>query len=400
MSEAVVMKFGAWLRGAKPYLLMIGLQFGSAGMYILCMDALNKGMSRYVFIVYRNAIAAISLGPFALVLERKVRPKMTFRIFSEIMALAFLEMILDQCFTLLGMKLTSASFVVALMNTVPSITFVLAIIFRMERMKMKEIRCQAKVIGTVVTLGGALIMALYKGPLVDVVRGSSSSGAAGHPNNANDDPAGGSHWLLGSCVILLACIAFSGFYILQAVTLRKYQAEMSLATLICLVGSFQSAGVAAYMERHRPHAWSLAWDSTFFAPAYAGIVASGIQYYVQGVVMKTMGPVFVTAFNPVRMIIVTILASFLLSEQLHLGSIIGGVVVSVGLYLVAWGKHKEYKHLMPPSPEKDTRQLPVTMAPTIVVDDHKPQESVLICDQNNGLDLTVSNNTQERQSCK
>lgn len=116
-------KLMAWFRGAKPYLLMIALQFGSAGMYILAKDALNKGMSHYVFIVYRNACAAISLGPFALVLERspllnfpilqnsflllyilllyinpfcslvcrKVRPKMTFRIFFEIMALAFVE---------------------------------------------------------------------------------------------------------------------------------------------------------------------------------------------------------------------------------------------------------------------------------------------------------------------
>ncbi|XP_054799131.1 WAT1-related protein At4g08290-like [Prosopis cineraria] len=389
-------KAGAWLRGAKPYLLMVGLQFGSAGMYIMAKDALNKGMSHYVFIVYRNAIAALSLGPFALVLERKVRPKMTFRIFSEIMALAFVEVILDQCFTLLGMKLTSASFVVAVMNTVPAITFVLAVLLGMERMKMKEIRCQAKVMGTVITVGGALLMALYKGPIVDVASGSS-----GHPENVSD-PAG-SQWLLGSFVVLVACIAFSGFYILQAVTLRKYPAEMSLATWICLVGSFQSAGVAAYMERHRPQAWSVAWDSTFFAPAYSGIVTSGIQYYVQGVVMRRMGPVFVTAFNPLRMIIVTSLACLLLSEQLHLGSIIGGVVVSVGLYLVAWGKYREFKDVMPPSPAKDStphwpeQQLPVTMTPT-AVDHPNPHESIVICDQNTCPDSTISNNTQQPQS--
>ncbi|KAK4276745.1 hypothetical protein QN277_014858 [Acacia crassicarpa] len=380
-------KLGACLRDAKPYLLMVGLQFGSAGTYLLAKDALNKGMSHYVYIVYRNVIAAIALGPFALVLERKVRPKMTFRIFFEIMALAFVEVVVDQCFTLVGMKLTSASFVVALMNTVPSITFVVAVILRMETMKMKEIRCQAKVLGTVVTLGGALLMALYKGPIVDVVRGSSSGGGAGHPDNVNGDP---SHWLLGFFATLLACIAFAAFYIMQAMTLRKYSAEMSLATWICLAGSFQSVGVAAYMERHRPQAWSLAWDSTFFAPVYAGIVTSGIQYYVQGVVMKTMGPVFVTAFNPLRMIIVTALACFLLSEQLHLGSLIGGGVVTVGLYLVAWGKYKELKHrhvMMPPSPPaKDTLHLPVTMTPITLVHDHKPHESVVVCDPNGVVD--------------
>jgi hypothetical protein len=55
---------------AKPYLLMIGLQFGMAGNYIFGKDILNHGMSRFVFIVYRNAMAVIALVPFAFFLER------------------------------------------------------------------------------------------------------------------------------------------------------------------------------------------------------------------------------------------------------------------------------------------------------------------------------------------
>lgn len=39
-------------------------------MYIISKETLNHGMSRYVLIVYRNAIAALVLAPFALVLER------------------------------------------------------------------------------------------------------------------------------------------------------------------------------------------------------------------------------------------------------------------------------------------------------------------------------------------
>lgn len=62
----------SWLKGGKEYLLMIMLQFGSAGMYIMSMHAFNKGMSHYVLIVYRNAIAAITLAPFAIFLERYV----------------------------------------------------------------------------------------------------------------------------------------------------------------------------------------------------------------------------------------------------------------------------------------------------------------------------------------
>jgi len=51
--------------------------------------------------------------------------------------------------------------------------------------------------------------------------------------------------------------------------LRKYPAEMSLATWVCFVGALQSSVVAFFAERHHPHAWSIAWDTRFFAPAYA-----------------------------------------------------------------------------------------------------------------------------------
>lgn len=138
-------------------------------MYIVSMATLNHGMNRYVLIVYRNAIAALFLAPFALILERTTRPKMTLPVFFQIMALGFLEPILDQGFTYLGMKYTSASFASAIMNAVPSVTFVIAVIFRLERIKIKELHSQAKIIGTIVTFLGALLMTLYKGPIIDMI---------------------------------------------------------------------------------------------------------------------------------------------------------------------------------------------------------------------------------------
>ncbi|MED6187315.1 hypothetical protein PIB30_075248 [Stylosanthes scabra] len=199
--------------------------------------------------------------------------------------------------------------------------------FEMEHMKIKEVACQAKVIGT---FGGTLVMALYKGTVVTVAGPTKAESV-------------NSHWAIGTCFLLIGCIGFSAFYILQAITLSKYPAEMSLATLVCFAGALQSSLVAVYAERHRPHRWSLGWDIRLFAPAYAGIVTSGVQYYIQGMVSKDMGPVIVTAFNPLRMVIVIALACIILSEKLYLGSIIGAIVVVGGLYIVVWGKSKEQK---------------------------------------------------------
>lgn len=50
-----------------------------------------------------------------------------------------------------------------------------------------------------------------------------------------------------------------------------------------------------------------------------GIICSGMAYYIQGVVMKDRGPVFVTAFSPLCMVIVAVMGSIILAEQMYLG---------------------------------------------------------------------------------
>ncbi|KAG2389834.1 WAT1-related protein [Vigna angularis] len=263
-------------------------------------------------------------------------------------------------------------------------------------MKLKEVGCLAKMIGTVVSLGGAFLMALYKGPILNIAGSSATN--VGQPENVNDPS--GNHWLTGACFLLIGCAGFSAFYILQTITLRKYPAEMSLATWVCFLGALQSGVLTIFMERNT-HVWSVGWDSRILAYAYSGIVTSAIQFYVQGMVIKTTGPVFVTAFNPLRMIIVTALACIVLSEKLHLGSIMGGAVVVVGLYLVVWGKSKEQKkHSMPASPEKETlqrqQQLPLSVLRSDDNNNNKPQ-MVIIGDKNHDMEEGRTVNIENQQ---
>ena len=58
----------------KPFLGVISVQFGYAGLSIIGKFALNKGMSQHVFIVYRYAIATAVIAPFAFVLDRTPSP--------------------------------------------------------------------------------------------------------------------------------------------------------------------------------------------------------------------------------------------------------------------------------------------------------------------------------------
>jgi hypothetical protein len=60
---------GTW-RKVMPYMAMVFLQFGFAGMFLISVASLRQGMSHYVLVVYRNVVAAIVMAPFALWFER------------------------------------------------------------------------------------------------------------------------------------------------------------------------------------------------------------------------------------------------------------------------------------------------------------------------------------------
>ena len=54
----------------KPFVAIILVQLGHAGMSIIGKRALNKGMNPHVFIAYRSAIATVIIAPFAIVYDR------------------------------------------------------------------------------------------------------------------------------------------------------------------------------------------------------------------------------------------------------------------------------------------------------------------------------------------
>nr|GMD50829.1 WAT1-related protein At2g39510-like [Ipomoea batatas] len=305
---------------AKPYLAVIFLQFGFAGMAIIAKSALNKGMSHYTFAAYRNLIAALVIAPFAIFFERKVRPKMTISIFLKIMVLALLEPVIDQNLYFAGMNYTTATFTTALCNVLPAIAFILAWILRLEKVEVRKLHSQAKILGTVVTLGGAMIMTLVRGPNIGLpwTKHTQHLQTATALHSQQD-------LVKGAAMIMAGCSCWAIFYILQAITLKSYPAGLSLTTLICTVGSLQASVVTLVAERKNP----------------AGVICSGIAYYLSGVIMKEKGPVFVTSFSPLSMIVVAIMGSFILGEQVDFGKVLGAGVIVVGLYMVIWGKKQD-----------------------------------------------------------
>ncbi|KAL0283669.1 UNVERIFIED_CONTAM: WAT1-related protein [Sesamum angustifolium] len=331
-----------FLRKAKPYLAVILLQFGSTGSAIIAKSALNHGMSHYTFSVYRNVVATVVMAPFALVLERKIRPRMTFSIFYKIMLLALLEPVIDQNLYYAGMKYTTATFASAMCNVLPAITFLLAWALGLERVNIKRWSSQAKVVGTLVTVSGAMIMTLVRGSIIGLpwIRHNhinSQLTAADADANSHQNP------VRGALMITAGCFCWSMFYILQAITLKSYPAGLSLTALICMGGALQGTALTLVAEKGNTAIWTIRGDTKLLAYVYSGLVGSGITYYVSGIVSREKGPVFATSFNPLSMVFVAVMSSFILAEQLDVGKVIGAIVIVVGLYLFIWGKAKDKK---------------------------------------------------------
>nr|GMD08853.1 WAT1-related protein At1g25270-like [Ipomoea batatas]GMD10065.1 WAT1-related protein At1g25270-like [Ipomoea batatas] len=66
--------------------------------------------------------------------------------------------------------------------------------------------------------------------------------------------------------------------------------------------------------------WKLGWNVRLFVVAYAGIVGSGLMFSLIAWCVRKKGPVFVSIFNPLMLIMVAIAGSLFLDEKIHLGT--------------------------------------------------------------------------------
>ncbi|KAF4365727.1 hypothetical protein G4B88_009450 [Cannabis sativa] len=295
---------------------MLALQFGYAGFHVVSRAALNMGISKLVFPVYRNIIALLLLLPFAYFLEKKERPAMNLNFTIQFFFLALIGITANQGFYLLGLENTSPTFASAIQNSVPAITFLMAVLLRIEQVRLNRKDGISKVIGTIFCVAGASVITLYKGPTIY----SPSPPLLQHYSvpvvGGGDIGASGKSWTLGCVYLIGHCLSWSGWLVLQAPVLKKYPARLSVTSWTCFYGLIQF-----------------------------GVVASGIAFAVQIWCIDRGGPVFVAVYQPVQTLVVAIMASLALGEEFYLGGIIGAVLIIVGLYLVLWGKSEERKFI-------------------------------------------------------
>ncbi|WVZ13359.1 hypothetical protein V8G54_010925 [Vigna mungo] len=154
----------------------------------------------------------------------------------------------------------------------------------MEKLAAKSRSSQAKVMGSIISISGAFVLTFYKGtPIVNAHKHLSLS----LQDQINFLKSEDASWATGGILLMSDYILTSVWYILEG-----------------LFGKLMSNVI---------YAWTL----------------------------NLKGAVFVTSFRPFQIVIAVAMGVLFLDDTLYIGSVVGAIIVSIGLYVVLWGKATE-----------------------------------------------------------
>ncbi|XP_009780606.1 WAT1-related protein At3g30340 [Nicotiana tabacum] len=337
-----------------PIFVMLSIDFAFAISNILLKKIIMDGMNHLVFITYRQSVSTIFLAPIAFFLERNTRPKLTSRILCYLFLSAIVGASLTQYLFLLGIQYTSATFACAFVNMVPVITFLMALPFGLETINTKDRSGRAKVIGTLICLGGALLLTFYKG--IPLIHFSDQQTASQSMEEHNSSSKRKERWIFGSLILFAGTLLWSSWFLLQSNIGKKYPCQYSSTVIMTFFSAIQSA-ILTFSINRRLSIWIPKEMIDMLSVIYTGLIGSGLCYVGMSWCVKKRGPVFTAAFSPLVQVMAAMLDVPFLHEQLNLGSVMGSVIVIVGLYFLLWGKTKEIQKVPQETAEKKDKEL-------------------------------------------
>ncbi|WOL07687.1 WAT1-related protein [Canna indica] len=334
------------MRVLKEYGPLVGLiyvQVAYAFMFLVARFAFTHGMSHFTFVLYRQITGTIAIYSASCCLPNSKILSIRWKNVKQIFILALIGVCVSQNLYYAGLALTSSTFASAMNNLQPVVTFLLAYLLRFEEVRIKRRDGQAKILGTLMCVVGAMVMTFFKG--------THTEGQGLHAQHPFRLPrviklvlgqnGGDGSFILGAFLTCVGSWSLSGFLIYQAWIVDEYPSQLALSGHVSFVGSLQSAVVTFIFGN--PTDLILQWNLQLLVIAYSGILCTGIGFFITMWCVKEKGPVYATAFSPLSSVIVAILEPLLLHVQFTWTSMAGMVVIVTGLYLVLWGKAQEGK---------------------------------------------------------
>ncbi|KAI3507576.1 hypothetical protein L1887_22564 [Cichorium endivia] len=305
-----------------PFAAMVMVEIMVVGGNTLYKSATANGtINSYVFTFYIFLIGFIFILPSTFILHRKTSvPPMKFSIVVKIFCLSGL-MYLSQLFGYVGLKYSSPTLSSIMSNLSPAFTFILAFFFRMEKIHIQSYTSQAKIIGTIVSISGAIIATLYSGPSLL----SNSIGV---------------NWIIGGILLASQYFLLAFALVAQAKIMLVYPVDVMVVFVFGLSGLLV-AGLAGLVLAGDLNAWKLKADAILVTILYMGFSSGFLSVVIQIWILRLKGPVYAAMFKPLTIVIALVMGVLFLGDSLYLGSVMGGIIITIGFYGVVWGKAKE-----------------------------------------------------------
>lgn len=180
-----------------------------------------------------------------------------------------------------------------------------------------------------------MVMTLYKGPALHVL----SPDVRNHRTRYSSKP----NILLGTILVFGSVLTWSACIAFQAPILKRYPAQLSLTALMSLIGAVESALMAVILEYKKPNVWAIGWNIELLSVVYSAVVCSAVGMFLLAWCISKRGPVFVALFNPLGTIVTAVLEIIFVHVSLHVGSVVGAILIVMGLYSALWGKTHDMK---------------------------------------------------------
>ncbi|RYR08307.1 hypothetical protein Ahy_B05g075921 isoform C [Arachis hypogaea] len=128
---------------------------------------------------------------------------------------------------------------------------------RMEKIDVKTRTTQAKIVGSIISIGGAFIVTFYKGPSI-IIADDSPSLHLVQRLNGNFESVD-TNWVIGGFLLTAGNILLTLWFILQVEILKEFPDELSM---VCFYNLFAAIFAYAFglIAETNPSAWKLRLD--------------------------------------------------------------------------------------------------------------------------------------------
>jgi drug/metabolite transporter (DMT)-like permease len=273
---------------------------GWAGNYVAGKIALQS-LPAVLLYGFRISMAGALMVPVYIWDRRRNPPSWTLRDLPLMVGIGIFGVSLNQFLFVLGLSKTSVAHAAIFANLSPFLVLLLASASGLEKLTAR------KLVGVAVALAGVLLLRV-----------------------ADARPQGASTFA-GDFLTFLGSLAFAIFTVLGKPSAKRH-GSIAVNTVAYVGGALLMAPVTVWQAAHFPLAavpWS-AWLSVFYMALGSSVICYLIYYYA----LARMDASRLSAFNYLLPAMATLLGVWTLGEHLTVWTVVAGMVIFGGIYMV------------------------------------------------------------------